>query len=150
MGYSKQRALETLRIPMSYQIRNLDAGTIEDVDVAHIVEFPSSKIRDDWDKKVVKVKGKRAVANKGVANWSMWKAIIIKVEGYDDIAEDASREELYKYFSQGPPRIHVDDCIERVWEMISAEDSEWEKKSAPVRAVSSGVEQKSTPSLATK
>lgn len=153
MGYSKKKAITgELVIPMSFRVRNLDIETIEDVTVIHYVEFPSKKIREQHDQESVKVKGRKIKTQLTSANWNMWLQIINRVEGYDDLneLESQDKKKLQKYFSGDIERIHVDECIVRVNEMISAEDVEVEKKLEQSSEESSGELQNKIPLSVTK
>lgn len=153
MGYSKKKAIAgILEIPMSFLVRDLDLGTEEDVTVIHYVQFPSKQIREKHDQESVRVKGRKIKTQLTSANWNMWLKIINHVDGYDDLDETQSKDraELHKYFGGDVERIHVDECIQRVNTMISADDVEVEKKLEPSSEESSGERQSKTPSLATE
>jgi len=139
MGYTKEKAISgEIEIPMLFRVRNLDLGTIEDETVIHYVEFPSRSIREKHDQESVKVKGRKIKTQLTSANWNMWLRVIIRVEGYDDLLEpdNSDKQKLQVYFSGDKERIHVDECISRLNEMISAEDVEVEKK---IRAIFRGI-----------
>lgn len=152
MGYSKKKAIAgILEIPMSFRVKDLDLGTEEDVTVVHYVQFPSKMIREKHDQESVRVKGRKIKTQLTSANWNMWLKIIDHVDGYDDLteAESKNRAELHKYFGGDVERIHVDECITRVNDMIGAEDVEVEKKLEPSSEELSGEQPNKTPSLAT-
>ena len=148
MGYSKAKAIAgELTIPMAFRVKDLDRGTEEDVTVVHYVQFPSKKIREMHDQESVKVKGRKIKTQLTSANWNMWLRVINRVEGYDDLNEEESQNKakLQDYFGGDVERIHVDECINRVNEMIGAEDAEVEKKFEPSLEESSGEQPSKTP-----
>lgn len=132
MGYSKTKALGgELSIPMDFRVDDRERGIIEFVTVVHHVKFPDKKIREQYSQDAIKVRGRKARSNVSPAAWNMWVRIINRVEGYEDLPE-ADRdnvEKLKNYFDSDVERIHVDECITRVNELIGAEDADLEKKS---------------------
>ena len=154
MGYTKEKAIAgEIEIPMSFRVRDLDLGTIEDVTVVHYVQFPSKSIRERHDQESVKVRGRKIKTQLTSANWNMWLKIINRVKGYDDLNEEdcQNKAKLQDYFNtDGQERIHVDECISRLNEMISAEDVEVEKKSEPSLEESSGEQPSKTRLSVTK
>jgi len=153
MGYSKEKAIAgEIQIPMAFLVRDLDRGTTEDVTVVHYVQFPSKKIREQHDQESVKVKGRKIKTQLTSANWNMWLRVINRVEGYDDLNEEesADKRKLQEYFGGDVERIHVDECIRRLNEMISADDAEVEKKFEPSSEESSGAPPSKTRIAVTK
>lgn len=154
MGYTKEKAIAgEIEIPMSFRVKNLDLGTTEDVTVVHYVQFPSKMIREKHDQEQVRVKGRKIKTQLTSANWNMWLKVINRVKGYDDISEDdrSNKLELQKYFNtDGQERIHVDECIRLLLEMIGADDVEVEKKLEPSLEESSGEQQSKTRLSVTK
>ena len=120
--------------------------------VVHYVQFPSKKIREQHDQESVKVKGRKIKTQLTSANWNMWLRVINRVEGYDDLNEADSQNvaKLQEYFGGDVERIHVDECIRRLNEMISADDAEVEKKLEPSSEESSGEQLSKTPMAVTK
>ena len=147
MGFRKDRAIRQIRVPMLYKITNEDEGTYEEVRVAHVFEYPSGPQRERFDKDSVQVKGRKVRPSVSIANWNLWKQTILFVEGYDDLppTKEQNRELLVKYFNDDSVRIHVDDAMTRMWDLVKAEDDEWEKKSEASSEESSGAQQRSIP-----
>ena len=132
MGFTKANALREITIPLAYQVRNHDKETIEDVDVVHIFDFPTTAQREKFQQELVLWKGRRAKTATSTAAWRLWTACINRVVGYDDLPQDASRSDLHAYFNNDDVcRLHVDDAINGLWDRISAEEGDFTKKFEP-------------------
>ncbi len=140
MGFTKDTAIIDLQIPMSFRVNNKILNTVEDCDVVHYFTYPNTKLREQHDQASVKVRGRKVKPIVSEGNWALWKKIIVSVEGYDDLTEEKSKDtrELIAYFGDNIGRLHVDEAITRMFEMIRAEDSDWEKKSEPSSEQASG------------
>lgn len=131
MGFRKENAVTTITIPMRFQHINQDVGTTEDVDVAHVFRPPTTKQRERYNSEAVKIKRRRVNTSVSAANWNLFRATILHVEGYDDLPanpEEQTLAILTEYFVGDVVRIHVDESVSRLMESISAEDIDWEKK----------------------
>ena len=132
MGFRKENALREIIVTLAYEVRNHDTGEISKVDVNHVLNFPTTAQREKFQQQAVLWKGRRAKTMANIASWNLWRACILRVTGYDDIAEDASREALVSYFRDDDIcRLHVEDAISDLWERIGAEEGEFIKKSGP-------------------
>ena len=132
MGFKKANAIREIRIPLAYEIRNIDAETIETADVEHVLSFPTTKQREVYQQKGVKWKGRKAKTVASEAAWYLWNACIIRVSGYDDLPSESDRGELISYFKDDDVcRLHVEDAVNTLWEAISAEEGDFVKKSGP-------------------
>ena len=152
MEFTKKAAIVDLRITMGFRVNNTVLNTIEDVDVTHNLTYPNTKLREQHDQASVKVRGRKVKPIVSEGNWALWKKIIVSVEGYGDLDENQRKDprELVTYFSDDIGRLHVDEAISRMFEMIRAEDSDWEKKSEPSSEQASGDQPTSVPISATK
>lgn len=132
MGFKKTKAFEEIRVPMVVKMADetsLDAAgnaTIVETTVAHIFRIPPPSVREEWQRLLVRVKGKNVSSgSKPSANWFLWKHCILRVEGYDDLPPG----DLWKeYFSDAIGRIHVDNVVDMLMETLGSEEAEQEKK----------------------
>ena len=132
MGFKKENAIREIRVPLAYEIINHDTGITETADVEHVFNFPTTAQRETYQQKSVRWKGRKAKTSGIEAAWYLWCACILRVNGYDDLPEDANRENLLTYFKDDNVcRLHVEDAINNMWEIISAEEGDFTKKSEP-------------------
>ena len=130
MGFKKSKAFEEIRVPMIVSCADEIGTALSKVEVAHIFHIPTPAVREEWQRKMIKVKGKKVTTgSKSDANWGLWLESIKTVEGYDDI--DASDVNWKKYFDDPIGRIHVDNAVDMLMEVLSSEEVEQEKKSEP-------------------
>ena len=128
MGFKKSKAFEEIRVPMLVNTLDEDNGTTEHVEVAHVFRIPPPQVREEWQRKLAKVKGKKiSMGSRTEANWGLWLACIIRVEGYDDC--DQKKEMWKEYFSDPIGRIHADNAVDMLMETLGSEEVEQEKKS---------------------
>lgn len=138
MGFTKDKAITEVRVDMLYKIVTDETGDLEEVSVSHLMRVPDLQEREDHSRESVKVKGRKITPITSKANWNLWKKIVTEVIGYDDLENPKDSYQLKSYFSDDGLRMHVDDAVQRLFEVIGAEDSEYEKKSEPSSEESSG------------
>lgn len=128
MGFKKSKALEEIKVPMSVScVNETDGTTIERVEVAHIFKIPEPTIREEWQRMMLKIKGKKiSSGSKSAANWKLWLHSVVRVEGYDDLP---SGDKWKSYFEDDIGRIHVDNAVDMLMEVLSSEEVDTEKKS---------------------
>jgi hypothetical protein len=133
MGYKKSKAFEEIRIPMIVKMvdESMPADkdgnfSLTEVEVAHIFKLPTPELRQEWQRRLVKVKGRKVTGGAtSDANWFLWLNCILKVEGYDDLPDGQNWK---SYFEDSIGRIHVDNAIGMLVETIGSEEVEQEKK----------------------
>jgi len=125
MGYAKSKAREFVHIHMKFRVINQDNGTDETCDVTHIMRLPTIAEREEYHRNLAKMKGRKVQSNVSEANWKLWIACVVGVEGYDDIPKD---EHWKMYFSDGIERFHADEAASRLVESLESEETEVEKK----------------------
>lgn len=129
MGFKKSKALEEIRVPMIVNMANEDGTGLEQTEVAHYFKIPLPNVREEWQRRLLKVKGKKiSTGSKSEANWYLWLHTIVKVEGYDDLPTTGDWKQ---YFTDPIGRIHVDNAVDMLMESLSAEEGEQEKKLEP-------------------
>ena len=129
MGFKKSKALEEIKVPILFNMAGEDGVGLEQVEVAHIFKIPTPKVREEWQRKLLKVKGKKiSTGSRSEANWYLWLNTVIRVEGYDDLPQT---EDWKQYFSDNIGRIHVDSAVDMLMESLGGEEVETEKKSEP-------------------
>ena len=135
--YGKVEEGQLMFIPMTFQVVDENKQVIEDAQVVHAVRFPRKEAREQHERDLVAVKGRKPKLQRMAADFSLWKDCIDHVRGYEDDGiywgqngdyPKASLPELVKYFDDDIGVIHVQACIERLNEHIGAGDSEFEKK----------------------
>ena len=136
MGFSKKRALTTVRIPMrfNHEFEDTSTGEIiaEEVEVVHNYSLPTVKQRERYRRESVIVKGKKLRYGGANASWNLFQAIILSVEGYDDMpAEEQNKATLCQYFNDEITRLHVESGIEILMSRLESDEVEYEKKSVP-------------------
>lgn len=152
MGFTKKAAIVDIRIPMSFRVINSVTGSVDDVDVIHNLTYPNTKLREQHDQASVKVRGRKVKPVVSEGNWILWRKIVVSVEGYDDLVDGQEKDlrVLVDYFGDDIGRLHVDEAISRMFDMIRAEDSDWEKKSELSSEQASGEPATSVPISVTK
>jgi hypothetical protein len=129
-GFKKSKAFEKIRVPMLVNTSSEDEKQIERVEVAHIFRIPIPTVREEWQRRMLKTKGKKVeVGSRSDANWFLWRNSILSVEGYDDL--DVNDPEWKKYFEDPIGRIHVDGAVDMLMETLGSDEVEQEKKSEP-------------------
>jgi hypothetical protein len=130
-GFKKSKAFEQIRVPMEVNTASDDGQSLVKVTVAHTFRIPPPEIREEYQRKLLIIKGKKlSQGSRSEASWSLWKHCIISVEGYDDLPE-MDKEGMWKlYFADDIGRIHVDNAVEMLMNAIGADEpEEVEKKS---------------------
>jgi hypothetical protein len=126
MGFKKAN-LETIAINMNVKTVDEKDNMLMDVMVTHVFALPSPAERERWNKEVVQQKGRKIEASKkSTANWNLWLACVKSVEGYDDL--DTTKQDWKKYFADNIGRIHVDNAVDILMEMITSDQAGQEKK----------------------
>ncbi len=132
MGFKKSKALEEIKVPMLVNMANEDGTGLTQTEVAHIFKIPLPNVREEWQRKLLKVKGKKiSTGSRSEANWYLWLNTVLRVEGYDDLPTTA---EWKQYFADPIGRIHVDSAVDMLMESLGAEETDQEKKSEPSSA----------------
>ena len=132
MGFTKETALREISVKLGYEVRNIDTGINTTADVVHVFSFPTTAQREKFQQDGVMWKGRRAKTKSSRASWNLWIVCMIRVEGYDDIPNDATRGDIINYFKDDDVcRLHVEDAVGLLWENIGADEGEFEKKSEP-------------------
>lgn len=128
MGFKKPTVAQSLiTVPMSVPVFSDDP--LERVDVAHVFKIPSTEVRAEYQKMLVKVKGRRVIGgNTSEANWFLWLNSIDHVEGYDDLP---TGENWKTYFDDTIGHIHVDNAVTRLMDYLTGDEADFEKKSVP-------------------
>ncbi len=134
MGFSKSNVEKVIRIPMDFRQVYYEGDKFvgqEQVTVVHVMNYPTIESRELREQEVVKVKGKRVKARRSAGDFNYWFRNLHHVEGYEDdgITADTPKAVVREYFSDAIGRQHVDECVGRYDDIISAEDSDREKKS---------------------
>jgi hypothetical protein len=130
-GYKKSKNLDTIEVKMLVKYVDEESNNLGDVEVSHIFKIPSPQDRELWNKMIIQSKGKKVVAgNKSTANWVLWKSCCVGVRGYDDL--DCENENNWKsYFTTNMERIHVDNAVDILMDLLSSDEVEKEKKFEP-------------------
>lgn len=127
MGFKKSQAFEKIKVPMLVNTATEDGTAFTQVEVAHVFRIPPPEVREEWQRMMLKTKGKRVeVGAKAAANWFLWKHCILFVEGYDDL--DINKSDWKMYFSDAIGRIHVDNAVDMLMSTLNADEKEQEKK----------------------
>lgn len=129
MGYTKKRALEEIRVPMIVRQTSEDGSFIEEVSVAHVFAVPSPAVREEWQRLQLKQTGRKVrFGHRSDANRHLWLRTVLRVEGYDDLP---TGEGWKSYFDDAIGRIHIDNAVDMLMEMLTADEGEQEKKLGP-------------------
>lgn len=138
MGFKKSKALETIEIKMLVNtVADEDGETLTQVEVSHIFRIPTPQVREQWTREGVRTKGKKVeVGSRSTANFNLWLASIDTVKGYDDL--DLDQKDWKKYFIDPIGRIHVDNAVQQLMELLEGEEVELEKKFEPSSELLSG------------
>lgn len=131
MGFTMKAYEETLTIPLRYIQPDLKNGGTETVIVSHTFQYPTLEVREQRDRDLARVKGRKVTTHRSKANWNFWCKTIAYVEGYEDdgITKETGLEQLKQYFNNPIGRVHVDDMVERFLEVMLGEEIDFEKKS---------------------
>lgn len=129
MGFKKSSVPDQVAITLNFRIIAED-GTEQTVPVKHIFRQPALREREEYQRRVVKVKGRKVISTLSDANWYLWGKCILSVEGYDDLPSEGAGGDWKLYFQDDNLRIHVDEAVNAFLDITSAEESSWEKKSA--------------------
>jgi hypothetical protein len=131
-GFRKSKSFEQIRVPMIIKSPSEDDLSIIDVTVAHTFNIPSPVVREEYQRLLLKIKGKKvAQGSRSAANWYLWNRCVVSVEGYDDIGTLDSEGIWKKYFNDNIGRIHVDNVVDMLMETLSSDEIETEKNSEP-------------------
>src|SRR5512139_850536 len=132
MGFKKSHAFEQIRVPMVVRTSSEDGTTIEEVEVAHVFKIPTPAVREEYQRKLLVVRGRRVrQGSRSEASWYLWKNSVLSVEGYDDLPTLDKDGNWKRYFEDAIGRIHVDNAVDMLMEVLGAEEVEQEKKSEP-------------------
>lgn len=125
MGYKKAKASEQIHIRMNFKLINEQDNTESTCSVTHIMRAPNIAEREEYQRMLARLKGRKVQSNVLEANWKLWLRCVIRVEGYDDLP---SNGDWKLYFQDGVERIHVDEAVVRLIETFESEETEVEKK----------------------
>jgi hypothetical protein len=135
MGYRKALALDRISITLRFLVKNEDDGTQESAEVSHVFKQPTPGEKNEYERILARVKGKKMSFHKSQANWFLWDRCVVDVRDYDDLEEDYQRDsngiltgEWKNYFKTGITRIHVDEFTQVLLEKIEGEEVDLEKK----------------------
>ena len=132
MGYSKARTLTQIRIPLTVNVMSEDGSAVESVQVAHIFNIPSAADREEYNRRLLIIKGKKIKqGSRSDASFYLWKRCIHSVEGYDDLPIIDKDGAWMSYFNDDICRIHIDGAIDALMEVVNTEEGEDLKKSEP-------------------
>jgi hypothetical protein len=128
MGFKKPTIAQSLvTVPMSVPTFSDDPA--DRVDVAHVFTIPSAKVREEYQRQLVKIKGRKVQGgNTSDASWYLWIHCVDHVIGYDDLPEGENWKE---YFNDAIGRIHVDNAVTRLMDYLTGDEVDSEKKSEP-------------------
>ncbi len=127
-GFSVKTTVETIVVPLEVNTFDEDTGEHGIVRVEHVFKFPSPTVREQYQQRVVTVKGKK-VKHHGTAeaNWWLWLQCILTVKNYEDLELD--KEGKWKEVFAGQIlRIHAEKAAEMLLNEIDADEGEAEKK----------------------
>lgn len=126
MGFSKAQAIDVVRIKLVYPVNDAKTGETVQATVTHILRVPTTEEREEYNRRIVKTKGRKVVSDTSVAAWYLWTRCIESVEGYDDIPADGNFRLYFK--EDDTVGIHIDNAISSLMEFINADEVETEKK----------------------
>jgi hypothetical protein len=131
-GFRKAKSFEQIRVPMIVKCASDDDSHIVDVQVAHTFNIPSPQIREEYQRRLLKIKGKKvAQGSRSEASWFLWRNSVVSVEGYDDIGVLDSEGKWKSYFNDPIGRIHVDNVVDMLMETLGSTEVETEKNFEP-------------------
>jgi hypothetical protein len=125
MGYAKSKMHEQFHIHMKFRIFEELTGTDELVEVTHIMRIPTVAEREEYQRQLARIRGRKVAANTSEANWHLWIKCVVNVEGYDDLPKEGDWK---LYFQSGVERVHAEEAASRLLESLESEDTEVEKK----------------------
>jgi hypothetical protein len=131
-GFKKSKSFEQIRVPMIVKTSDESGSGIVDAEVAHTFRIPTPEVREEYQRKLLIVKGKKIKQGSiSEAKWYLWLRSVISVEGYDDLPPIDEQGEWKKYFNDPIGRIHVDNAVDMFMEVLGSDEVEVEKKSEP-------------------
>ena len=143
MGFTKAAYHEEVPISLTFEIRNYDRGTVEQIAVTHFFRLPTARERDLYEQKRIQVKGSKIKHYSADARWFMWERCCLRVAGYDDLpmipdpADTLGKKMILspkwktEYFTDDKGRIQADAFLDRFMETLQGDDTEFEKKPEP-------------------
>lgn len=125
MGFKKSEVPDeiTIRLRFIHQIK--ETGQENVYDVAHIFKPPTVEVREEYQRKLVRVKGRKVSSGVADAIRYLWWNTIIRVEGYDDLPTTG---DWRTYFDDFVGRVHVEEAVERFVTYFTAEELDFSKK----------------------
>ena len=130
MGFKKSKAFEQIKVPMVVNTASENGEQLEQVEVAHIFRIPLPDVREEWQRRMLKTKGRKVqIGSRSDANFYLWLNSIITVEGYDDL--DVQKPDWKRYFDDPIGRIHVDSAVDMLMNTLGSDEVEQEKKFEP-------------------
>lgn len=137
MGFRKSGFQREFTVRRTYTCINEDTGITENVTVTHILRLPTAGERNQYERDQVLIRGKKVKRMVTESKWSLWRRIVLDVEGYDDLDEQYERDAdgrlkgkaWHAYFDDDIGRIHAEEAIDTVMDQIEGEEEDLEKKS---------------------
>ena len=139
-GFKKSSAIERVNVVLRYPIieNNIDSFAV----VEHLFKVPNTREREEYNRRLTQVKGRKVLITTSDANFYLWNSCILSVKGYDDLPVSSNGEgdtrTWRNYFTDDTCRQHINDAVNAMMEKISSEEGEAEKNSVPSSAPSSG------------
>ena len=133
MGFKKSLVPKEICVPLRFNYHNTDTGDMTAVDVQHYFRLPTPTEREEYNRKLVRVRGRKVMHGVEDANFYLWMKCCVRVEGYDDLPKmDEGVLGAWKsYFQDEIGRIHIDAAVSRFNDLMGAEEVDEEKKSEP-------------------
>lgn len=129
MGFSKKAAVLEIEVPMEFRVKDDNKPGVEEyTNVKHVFRHPTAAQRERHRNESVDVKRGRPQTKTTKANRNLWNATIVRVEGYDDIANQSEPATFGNYFDDEIGSIHVDAAVIRMMNLIGDSEVETEKK----------------------
>lgn len=129
MGFRKSMMPTEIVVELNFRHMHTDTGEVELLSVKHIFMVPPPEVRDEYQRRLVKVRGKNIKPSASEAAFYLWHKCVLRVEGYDDLP--APPVDWKTYFHDAVGRIHLEQATDRFLEMIGLEEAEEAKKFGP-------------------
>jgi hypothetical protein len=123
---------EEIKVPLEVNYYDEISKQVTQVSVSHLFSYPTTEQREQYQQKLVVVKGKKVKpASAPDAAWWLWCQCVKSVEGYDDergvpIVCDKPGE-WKRSFNNDVLRPHVEGAIQGLLDHIGANEGEIEK-----------------------
>lgn len=127
MGFRKEMMPERFIVPIHFEY-TMDSGDVIEGDVSHTFRLPTPAERENYSRRLVKMKGRKITPGVGDATRYLWRTCILKVEGYEDLPKEGDWKD---YFDDAIGRIHMEKATDGFLAMIEMEDGDRLKKSEP-------------------